>query len=276
MSANEPPAPSGIDPEILAAALNTAPTGDAGEDLGCDAYALWATVTRLGHEVKLQGRAFAALREALEKRDAALPGCDADGLAAKIAAEVDRTLDVGREGMRAAERSAEAARKRAVRAEEDLLSALADVHDRLYRGLEAARKIAGARSCKTVEPCSEESVERKSWFKRWLPGGKAADRKGGNPGGEEVSEGVVRSLLEGQELALRRVADEMSIRGLREIAVLGERFNPETMRAVAVDPAGDVPEGTVTAVIRGGWMLHDEVWRTAEVMVSRHDGAEHS
>ena len=55
--ASEPP-PDGIDAEILAAAID----GRALEDQRqCDTYALWAAMTALTQEIKLQGRAFQEL-----------------------------------------------------------------------------------------------------------------------------------------------------------------------------------------------------------------------
>ncbi len=278
MSAGETKGPEGIEPGILAAALNSPPDSDAGEDLGCDAYALWAALTRLGHEVKLQGRAFAALREALEEQGQNGPGFDADNLEAKVAAVVERSLGAWRENAREAERTAEAARKRAARAEEDLLRTLADVHDRLSRGLEAARKLAEARRLAAERQSAKTSVAKRCWLCRWLSPGDTGQSGGAaedsaTAGAGEAAGDDAESWLEGQELALRRVADELSRRGLREIAALGELFDPLTMQAVAVDPASDLPAGTVTAVLRGGWMLRDEVWRAAEVMVVRSGSA---
>lgn len=245
MSADEMKKPEGIAPEILAAALKYPPEGEAEEDLGCDAYALWAAMTRLAHEVKLQGRAFAALREQVTSLCRPDPGLDTESLEAKIVAVVDLVLKTWQENQHEAERGAEAARRRATRAEEELLTTLADVYDRLSRALEASRRSAARRG------------SDQGWLRRWLASGSTT-------AGDEV-----RSLIEGQELALRRVADELMRRGLREITVLGQRFNPETMRAVATDSISESPEGTVTAVIRGGWMLGDALWRAAEVMVAR-------
>src|SRR5437867_1758480 len=66
-------APAGIDPEILAALAGEEAGDDggrAGEDAAalrrCDSYALWAALTALAQEVKLQGRAFQELNHTLD------------------------------------------------------------------------------------------------------------------------------------------------------------------------------------------------------------------
>lgn len=244
MNANVAEQPEGIDPEILSAAL-ARPFDDADKDgLGCDAYALWAAMTRLGHEVRLQGRAFASLREQLENGRASDPYAGNNGLEEKAAAIVAPALDAIRESVREAERRAEASRGRAARAEEELLETLTDVHDRLARGLDASRQLISRRA------------PGKGWLSRLL------SRDAGTAD-------AIASLMDGQELALRRVEDELARRGMREIIVLGEVFDPETMRVVATDASGGSPDGTVTAVVRGGWELGGTVWRAAEVVVAR-------
>ena len=110
--------PGGIDAEILASL--TAETGDehAGLDRRSDAYALWATVTVLIQEVKLQGRAFKEL---------------SDGLGSQV-------VRVGEE-IRAAYRERERDLQRDVerRCRREILSALIDVRDGLGRGLDSVR-----------------------------------------------------------------------------------------------------------------------------------------
>ncbi len=235
MNGDELP-PHGVAPDILAAALANLVDCGGESDLGCNAYDLWAAMTRLGHEVKLQGRAFAALREQLANTGAP----EADDIKETVSSAVEQAFGVFQEQMRDAERRAEAARQRANRVEEELLAALADVHDRLARSVETARR----------------NASRKSWIDRLF----------------SHESGALDSLIEGQELALRRVADELARLDVREIPVLGTAFNPETMRAVAMDSSGAAPDGTVTAVLRGGWSRGGDIWRVAEVMVAKTTG----
>ena len=115
LSAEEPPA--GIDAEILAALTEG---GESAEELErrCDSYSLWAAMTALSQEVKLQGRAFKELHETL--------GAQASRAADEIrAAYRERERDVQREAER--------------KTRKEILGALIDLRDRLGRGLESVR-----------------------------------------------------------------------------------------------------------------------------------------
>ena len=53
--------PAGIDADILESVLNDSPdraANDQDNARACDSYALWAAITALTQEIKLQGRAF--------------------------------------------------------------------------------------------------------------------------------------------------------------------------------------------------------------------------
>jgi molecular chaperone GrpE len=106
LAAEEPP--RGIDAEILAAMA-----GD-GEDPAraapTAAYSLWAAMTALTQEVKLQGRSFKELNETL-----------------------------GSQASRMAERERELQRETERRCRKDVLGVLIDLRDRLGRGLESVR-----------------------------------------------------------------------------------------------------------------------------------------
>jgi molecular chaperone GrpE len=110
--------PGGIDGEILSA-LTADDEGDGEADRRCDSYALWAEMTALKQEVKLQGRAFKELNDTL-------------------GSQVSR---IGEE-MRAAyrERERELQREAERRCRREILSALIDLRDRLGRGLESVQE----------------------------------------------------------------------------------------------------------------------------------------
>lgn len=120
--------PQGIDAEILSALVSGVPEGEE----ACDetsSYALWAALTTLSHEVKLQGRAFKELTLALESQHA------------RIGEEIhaayrDRERDVQRETER--------------RCRKEMLGALIDLHDRLERGLQSAQASAGTSPPKSL------------------------------------------------------------------------------------------------------------------------------
>ena len=106
LAAEEPP--RGIDAEILAA-MAGASEGRARAEPSA-AYSLWAAMTALTQEVKLQGRSFKELNDTL-------------------GAEAGRMAERERELMREAER----------RCRKESLGVLIDLRDRLGRGLESVR-----------------------------------------------------------------------------------------------------------------------------------------
>jgi molecular chaperone GrpE (heat shock protein) len=118
--------PAGIDPEILAGEV---------EDRTCDNYGLWASMTALTQEIKLQGRAFQELNHTLEAQTGRM-------LEEIRAAYAERERNLQREAER--------------RCRREVLSALIDLRDRLARGHESAR--------------ARESEARKAagagWFER--------------------------------------------------------------------------------------------------------------
>jgi molecular chaperone GrpE len=132
LSAEEPP--SGIDAEILSAVTEDNPDAN-GPDPANDSYTLWAAMTALTHEVKLQGRAFKELHNTL--------GANASSTADEIrAASRERERDVQRDAER--------------RSRREILSALLDLRDRLGRGLESIRAVESESSRRA----------RRSWLRR--------------------------------------------------------------------------------------------------------------
>jgi molecular chaperone GrpE (heat shock protein) len=133
LSAEDPPA--GIDAEVLAALVardtdvNRGGNPDGGSGTGSgidrpdDAYALWAAMTALTHEVKLQGRAFKELHHTL--------GTQSSRTADDIrAAYREREHDVQRDAER--------------RSRREIVGALLDLRDRLARGLDSVRAVESA------------------------------------------------------------------------------------------------------------------------------------
>jgi molecular chaperone GrpE len=72
----EEPAPAGLTAELLAALENGELLKD-GETGGCDLYSLWAAITALTQEVRLQGRTFKQLHQTLNQSlEATATGAD--------------------------------------------------------------------------------------------------------------------------------------------------------------------------------------------------------
>jgi molecular chaperone GrpE (heat shock protein) len=111
--------PAGIDAAMLET-LAEAKDEDDATDRPSDSYTLWAAMTALTHEVKLQGRAFKELHNTI--------GTQTSRMADEIrAAYHERERDVQRETER--------------RIRRDSLAALIDLRDRLGRGLESVRAV---------------------------------------------------------------------------------------------------------------------------------------
>jgi molecular chaperone GrpE len=130
LSSEEPP--NGIEADILEAIRADDPQSDGRSQVD-DSYTLWAAMTALTHEVKLQGRAFKELSNT-------------------IAAQMSRAADDLRDASREREREIQRDTERRTRRE--TLGALIDLRDRLSRGLE------------TVRAAQSENAGSDPW--RWL------------------------------------------------------------------------------------------------------------
>lgn len=218
LASEEPPA--GIDAELLELA------GAGGEaDRQCDSYALWAALTALTQEVRLQGRAFRDLSES-------------------IASQAERTASEIRAVY--AEREREVQREAEHRARRQIVGALIDLRDRLARGLESASAAAIVK------------VERGGWLGRLT-------RK---PAEDHVSE-TATALLKGYQLGLERLDELLRDFNVSEILCRGQVFDPRRMNAIDLEESSVVPDGAVLEVYRTGYEWNGEVFRPAQVKVSR-------
>jgi molecular chaperone GrpE len=224
--ASEAP-PSGIDAEILSSVMAGGEDGKEDDDRRCDSYALWAAMTALTQESKLQGRAFQELNRTL----AAQMEKVAEELRAAHA-EHDRTLQ--RETERRCRREA--------------LGALIDLRDRLGRGRESVR----ASEIEIAAP------RRAGWWQRVFSK-RAAD----------PAIGALTALIRGYELGIQRLDQTLQEFNAREIQCQGERFDPRRMNAIESEESATVPGDTVLEVYRSGYEWNGEVFRPAQVKVSR-------
>ena len=215
--------PAGIDGEILAAVIE----GGEHEQQRCDSYALWAAMTALTQEIKLQGRAFQELNLTLATQTE------------KVSEEL-RALYVERE--RTLQREAER------RCRREILSALIDLRDRLGRGHE---------SVLAREP-EIAAVVRAGWWGKLL----------GKPDVDPVVE-VLQALVRGYELGIERLDQTLGEFNAREIFCQGESFDPRRMNAIESEESATVAPDTVLEVYRSGYEWNGEVFRPAQVKVSR-------
>ena len=226
--ASEDP-PAGIDAEIVEALMNDSPNSAGGPAAArnCDSYALWAAMTALTQEIKLQGRAFQELNRTLAAQTEKI----ADDLRA-VYAERERAL------RRETER----------RCRKDVLGALIDLRDRLGRGRESVR-------------VSEKEIaagNRGGWLARIFSEkvtGARADALG--------------ALVRGYELGIDRLDQTLEEFNAREIRCEGERFDPRRMNAIDSEESATVAPDTVLEVYRKGYEWDGEVYRPAQVKVSR-------
>jgi len=222
--------PAGIDADILESVLNDSPD-QAGKDpdnaRACDSYALWAAMTALTQEIKLQGRAFQELNHTLTAQTEKI----ADELRA-VYAERERAL------RRETER----------RSRKDVLGALIDLRDRLARG----RESAGVREEEIA------AADRAGWLR------KTFSRE---PAGATAA--AVGALIRGYELGIERLDQTLDEFNAREIRCQGENFDPRRMNAIDSEESATVAPGTVMEVYRSGYEWDGEVFRPAQVKVSR-------
>lgn len=87
-----------------------------------------------------------------------------------------------------------------------------------------------------------------------------------------ASSGSAEDLKKGVELTQRQLFDLLRRHGVREVAAVGERFDPARHEAVSTqpDPAATTP--TVIEELRRGYTLHDRLLRPAMVRVALPGG----
>ena len=83
--------------------------------------------------------------------------------------------------------------------------------------------------------------------------------------GKDTSPTVVAGL----EGILKNIDSLLLSEGVRPIEAVGTPFDPSVHDAISFAPRDDVPENSVTAEIRRGYMLHDKVLRPGMVEVAR-------
>jgi molecular chaperone GrpE len=232
------PAPQGLTADLLAALENGEPLPplacDPSGDGGCDLYSLWAAMTALTQEVRLQGRTFKQLNESLSQS------------AQSLDTSASETRASGDEPARAQQAKAQPARKQEIHLP---LNVLLDLRDRVERGGNTARNAA------------EELAQKKlPSLARWLGIGRAY---------ASHTHEVLAALSHGYTLTLDTLDEALVGAGVSRIACHGQIFDPRRMTAVDIEETSTVAEGTVVEVYRNGYEWNGEVHRTAQVKVAR-------
>lgn len=76
------------------------------------------------------------------------------------------------------------------------------------------------------------------------------------------------SLVQTLELVLRKFDRTLEDHGVSRVDTVGRPFDPATMSAVGTCKDPEIQDGTVVEEIRGGFLLDDQVMRSAEVFVN--------
>ncbi|MGH2346194.1 MAG: nucleotide exchange factor GrpE [Chloroflexota bacterium] len=212
---------------------------------------------------------------------AARPAPDLDALTAALASLEKQISRAGREQFKASTlaeaqraqlnvvletlRDAEAARDDEVEALREHGSTIA-----LQARREVARAILPAvdgldgalRSGKHLLAAPARPAPRRSWWRRAAPTETA----------EDILRGDLRAWLIGLEFVRERLLSVLAAEDITPIAALGLPFDPQIHLAVEVSrPGSEAPAGTITAVIRQGYLSGGRVLRPAEVAVARAD-----
>jgi molecular chaperone GrpE len=233
--ADEEP-PQGIAAELLSVLEAGEVPEPAGESF--DLYSLWAAMTALTQEVKLQGRAFRQLSDTLT------PVAD---LPAALPALLEKAVD-GHSGDSERERTLQQEAEQ--RARQNVLDLLLDLRDRLQRGTKSVQE-AGAGMAGT---------RQSSWRTRLF-----------GPGSEQIRHAreTLAALEKGYSLGLDRLDQALSDFEVRPIPAMGLAFDPRLMNAVEIEETGAAPDGTVLEVYRNGYEWNGKVYRPAQVKVAK-------
>jgi molecular chaperone GrpE len=203
-----------------------------------DLYAVWAELTAVTQEVKLQSRGFKQLHEAVT---ALLPlSARIDALEAELLPAIRRATDQA--GRAARERETEIER----RSQAESIDVLLDVRERLQRSLDAFAR------------AQESNVSVFTRFMQILR--------------FDAPSAFFTTLREGYALSLERIDDYLEKHLVYPVDCLGAPFDARRMRAAALEVTDRVPEGTVLEIFRPGYERCGEIHRFAEVKVAKLKG----
>jgi hypothetical protein len=225
MAAGEPP-PPGLPRELL----DEAAAADGAEPASGDLYTVFAGLTGLTGEVRLQ------------LADVLAPVADLPGQVEQLAASIEESAADEPDDAEATLPSAKG-----------MLEVMLDLYDRLGRGLQNADAALVAPPAVTDTP---------GWLGRLL-GGTPPSTDGG------ASSAAVRAMRDGYALTLSRITAALHQWDVEPIGRVGEPFDPRRMVAIDVRDPGDKTPGTVLEVNRTGCAVRGTVLTAAQVTVAR-------
>jgi molecular chaperone GrpE len=241
MAAGEPP-PPGFPPELL---VDSQAGSDGEGGLETDLYTLFSAMTALSGEVRLQGRAFKQLTDALAPL-AQLAGRFDQLEAAQI--QVAEEVSQCTEAIAATDESELPPAK-------ELLNVLFDLYDRLERGM---------RTLADSQRKLEQHAAGAGWRQRWFGAGALA----------ENMLATIQATREAHQLIVARLNAAFGQWGIERIGAVGEPFDPALMNVIEVQPDQHSEDGMILDVYRSGYVLHDTLLVTAQVKVCRNTESE--
>ena len=75
-------------------------------------------------------------------------------------------------------------------------------------------------------------------------------------------------IYSGMSMVLKQLTDFLTENGLQPIDAEGQKFDPNLHEAIAHEPNGEVPEGSVIRQTRRGYRMKDRLLRPSSVVVS--------
>jgi molecular chaperone GrpE len=141
---------------------------------------------------------------------------------------------------------------------EDLTAELARIEDRYKRAL---ADLDNYRKRSEREIAARVAEAKESVLRDWLDAVDSVERALRMDADGPCADGL-RAVLQQMDAVLAR-------QGAQRIGAAGDRFDPERHEAIAVQPSQEVPDRTVLAVERSGYVVGDRVIRPAQVVVAR-------
>lgn len=125
----------------------------------------------------------------------------------------------------------------------DLLLEIIEVYERLSRVLDK------------LVLSGEQTPDRSNWFKRLF----------------SPQQTGITTVQDGLEIALSHIETLFERQGVKKIPTRGEPFNPLYMNAAAAVPTDQMPPGMIIEELSGGYLLGDNLLKTASVTVSKEE-----
>jgi len=234
MLAGEPP-PQGLPPELLEQVQSVSSVEQPERNEDCDLYTLFSALTTLSGEIRLQGRTFKQLTDALAPVPARLQALESSQSQAADALDAlrsDRALsadDLPASG-------------------KEICQLLIDLYDRLERGV---------RTCdQTITSLTTGN-----------PGALA--RLLGVAKRSEQAAASAQAIRDASAMTLARLESALHDWGVERIGRVGEPFDPMRMTAVQARSEPDEQPGTVLEINRSGYALRGQIKQTAQVTVAK-------